>query len=193
MTWSRLLACRLPGFLSNKEVSLDASGGPFAANFLRSPWEKCVGCVSLSCLSCVVSWTLPPLSLSGPTFLPVLNPYLECLVDNDLVPSWPGTHSPPVGPRMEHLTPCWNEVSLLCKRQRGQVGGSWGLKSDASKRSLILAKFMKVFEIKAAKNWECLRVEVKITNRIQDCIRKKLWAQSRVCSICQARVFPGLR
>lgn len=35
VTWSRLQACRLPGFLSKKEVRLDASGGPFAANFFQ--------------------------------------------------------------------------------------------------------------------------------------------------------------
>ena len=40
VTWSTLLACRLPGFLSNKEISLDASGGPFAANFLKSLWGQ---------------------------------------------------------------------------------------------------------------------------------------------------------
>lgn len=35
VTWSRLQACSLPGFLSNKEVRLDASDGPFAANFFQ--------------------------------------------------------------------------------------------------------------------------------------------------------------
>lgn len=36
VTWSRLQACSLPGFLSNKEVRLDASDGPFAANFFSN-------------------------------------------------------------------------------------------------------------------------------------------------------------
>lgn len=35
VTWSRLQACSLPCFLSNKEVRLDASDGPFAANFFQ--------------------------------------------------------------------------------------------------------------------------------------------------------------
>lgn len=52
VTWSRLLACGLPGFLSNKEVGLDASGGPFAVNFLKSPWEQWCVCVPELLLHC---------------------------------------------------------------------------------------------------------------------------------------------
>lgn len=55
-----------------------------------------------------------------------------------------------------------------------------------------MAKPSKVFTTKTARNCECLGMEVKTTRRTQGCIGKMLRAQFRVCSRCQAWVFPGL-
>lgn len=56
----------------------------------------------------------------------------------------------------------------------------------------MLAKPSKVLEIKTARNCECLEMEVRAARRAQGYMGKMLWAQSRVCLRCQARVFPGL-